>query len=325
MRLTIPVSLLIFSLSGCIITPFGGATVWWKTVYVQQWSNAMIKKFRDGEMIDGEYARCDSLDKEPPYTCECNIFRAFPSPGVKWTLPPNADKGASPLNNNYLATVNAEPPSFDGHPTLQYAFSDRENLVWFYDLTDKTLKSRILGAETRWKHGDRSLRAWYSSASYVHITATEIFYFAGIKRFDKPQLREQGDPDTLAPSTIYRWSGSGELKASPSPSGTRGFLVWRALIGADGVIGPLLISDKEGSLARANPALYVFVPEDQLPVFAPNSAGLTQKSCLATIRQGAICSYRQHGMDGSDSRSEPTCVPFNEKLAEKVRRSEAKK
>lgn len=320
MRLAILIVLFVSSLSGCIITPYGGATVWWKTVYVQESSTAMIKKFRDGEMIDGDYVLCDSLNKPPPYTCECNIRRAFPSPNVKWILPPDVNKGTSPLSNNYLATENFEPPSFDGHPSLQYAFSERDNLAWFYDLTDKTLKSRILGAETRWKDSGGSLRAWYSRASYVHITATEIFYFAGIKRFDKPQWTEKGDPDALAPSTIYRWPGSRELTAPQSSSGTRGFLVWKAVIGADGVIGPLLIADKEGSLARANSALYTFVPEDQLPSFAPNSAGLTQQTCLATVRQGAICSYREHGIDGSNSRSEPTCEPFDEKLAEKVRR-----
>lgn len=318
MRLFSLTFLAILMLTGCVITPYGGATLWWKTEYVQNASWSVIKRFRDGEILNGSYAACDSLKNPPPYTCTCQISRADPSEKVQWAWPHGTEKQSNGLSINYLARNNSEPASFDDHPYLQYAFSERSARVWFYDLRDRTLKSRELGAETRSDQGD-TMRTRLSQASYVHIGSHEIFYFAAVEQDAENYLNQRWNSKMLPPATIYQWAGAGKIRPE------RGFLVWKAVISNDGVIGPLLIADKEGLLAATDATRFTHVVEEQLPAYTPGSPGMTEQLCLATIHQGDICSYRDHGIDGSNSRSDPICVPFSEELAAKIRLKESRK
>lgn len=306
-------------LQGCVVTPWGSASIFWTTEYGQNASAATVKRFRDGEFLEGDWVQCDALKKAPPYSCECGVRRVFPTPAVTWKLPTDDGGPRAYMNHNYLDRKNAEPPSFDGHPRLQYAFSGRNNRVWFYDLGNKKLLSETLRGEPLSSSSDTSFRACSSERSYVHVGGAEVFYFSAVTKYgtDLYYCNKKGPAER---STFYRWQASGAAQAPLSPEGMRQFYVWRATLGADGVPSPFLIATQDGALARANPALYTLVAEEQLPAYVPNESGRTVDNCLATVRQGDICSYREHGIEGAQVRSEVVCEPFSEHLAEKVRR-----
>ncbi|QNK65901.1 hypothetical protein [Variovorax sp. PAMC26660] len=317
----------VFSLlSGCVITPYGIATLTWRTVYFQETSTVAIKQFRDGEVLDGAPVTCNNLT-EKNASCSCSVSRAWPvSDKVKWgSLPTEKPPTYAGNTKNYLAAPNVVPPSFDGHPRLQYAFTAQAGQVWFYDLGSKSLKVTVLAAEPhQYKPAERSgLRQRVSTASYVHVTPTDVFYFARAQDLQAKRYSEPEDPKALPVQTIYRWK-NGDAAASTTDATVPQFFVWKAALQADGSVGPLLLAEKQGGLARANPALYTYVPEEELPAYAPTAAGLSEQSCLANVKPGAICSYRDHGLDeGTVSRSEPTCEPYSEEKASRIRRKNA--